>query len=110
MKKLSILVLLVAVSSCATQSAQHHNDDWYGIDKLAHFGASAAIAASVTNYKESHGNRGCSAARIGFGVSVGIGAAKELYDKNIKRTFWSWEDITWDIVGASVGSLVASNC
>lgn len=107
-------LLCCLLTACATPSMHHaivnHNDDWFGVDKLAHFGASAAIAASVTNYRESHGSSGCDAARTGFAITMTIGAGKELYDKNIKRTFWSWEDLTWDMMGGIVGSLAAADC
>lgn len=119
MVKSALLVLSLLVCACASQStphlhahqvSEHPKDDWYGIDKLAHFSVSAAIAAGVTNYKERHGSSGCAAARMGFAITLSIGAGKELYDKKIKKTFWSWEDMTWDAIGATVGSLAAADC
>jgi putative lipoprotein len=98
-------------SACAIQAPQHSKpDNWIGVDKLAHFTASAVIAAAVTNYQQRHGSGDCEAARIGFTVSLAVGASKEYYDKTVKRTRWSWKDFTWDVIGSGVGSLAAADC
>jgi putative lipoprotein len=108
MKLILALLLSILCFGCANQKAR--NNDWYGIDKAAHFGISAAVAASVTNYAESRGKQPCHAAGIGLSVSLAVGASKEWYDKQIKKTFWSWEDLTYDLLGGSIGALAASNC
>ena len=105
------ITVAVICTACAVQPHKPlPPDNWFGEDKLMHFGASAAIAAAVTNYKQHHGSSGCEAARIGFSVSLAIGAAKETSDKYIKRTYWSLKDFTWDVLGASVGTLAAGHC
>ena len=42
----------------------------------------------------------------GFGLSVIIGFAKELFDKYIRHTKFDWVDISADIVGAFIGILL----
>jgi uncharacterized protein YfiM (DUF2279 family) len=47
---------------------------------------------------------------IGVGVTLAIGAAKESYDKHIKRTYYSPRDMVWNIIGSSVGAMIATGC
>lgn len=108
---MSVMPLVLLCAACAAQPERPlPPDNWFGQDKLTHFGASAAIAAAVTNYKQHHGSSGCEAARIGFSVSLAVGAAKEYRDKYVKRTYWSLKDFAWDVLGSSVGTLVAADC
>jgi len=111
--RLIMLCLLIGViaAGCAVQPGKAPPpDNWFGKDKLAHFGVSAAMAAALTNYKKQHGSSDCEAARIGISVSLAVGAAKETYDKYIKRTYWSLKDFTWDVLGSSIGAMAASGC
>ena len=113
MRQLTSFLLLVGIIAFLAGCATQHGgvNDWYGKDKVAHFGISAALAAATTNYIESRDEKhGCKPAWIGFSTSIAIGAAKESYDKNVKKTRWSWEDFSYDVLGATVGSLAASDC
>jgi len=85
-------------------------DRWFAGDKYAHFLVSAAISSAVTQGAIENGQNKCDAARVGFTVTLTIGAGKELYDKYKKKTFYSYKDMTWDLLGSAVGSLGASNC
>lgn len=79
-------------------------------DKKQHFFVSAALGAAGAAVARDHGAPPCEAARIGITFTVAIGAGKEFYDLNYKRTHWSWRDLFWDAAGATVGSLLASGC
>ena len=108
---MKIILLLLSLSvgfGCASQSTLRN--EWLGADKVLHFGISTALAAAVTRHELNRGRSDCDARRIGFTVSISAGALKELYDKKIKKTFWSFEDMGWDLLGATVGSVAASDC
>ena len=71
-------------------------------DKVLHLGGSYAIASTTTQFAQWKGATPKQAFWIGFGVSVGVGAAKEIYD--IKHGTPVWEDFAANFVGASIGA------
>ena len=70
-------------------------DSWHGLDKRQHFAGSAVLAYSFSEVMSPN---------AAFLTTVGIGAAKELYDKQHpdKHTA-SYKDFVWDVAGAYVG-------
>jgi putative lipoprotein len=101
------LLVSFAMAGC---SPLEPRDEWTGKDKLYHATVSAAIAFAATRAAHNHGHDDCDAARIGFSVALAAGAAKELSDRYVKGTYWSWKDFTYDIVGSALGSLAGSPC
>lgn len=82
-------------------------DPWLGRDKMLHAGLSAAIAAggyalSVPLVEPRPARAAC-----GVGLSLTLGAAKELYDLAGHGTP-SARDFTWDVLGALTGAGVAA--
>lgn len=70
-------------------------DNWIAKDKAQHFTGSAVIAYSLTEVMSP---------TKAFITTVGIGAAKELYDyKNPDKHTASYKDFIWDVAGAYVG-------
>ncbi len=108
LKTLGICSLLFLMAGCA--SLGRDDDQWFGKDKAAHFVTSAAIGAAVAHESVERGHTNCHAALIGVGVALTIGAAKESYDKHIKRTHYSVRDMVWNIIGSSMGVLLATDC
>jgi putative lipoprotein len=102
----SSIILVSSISGCATSAA--HHDAWFGKDKFYHFTAAAAIGAGSTAIAKNSGMPESDAAIIGVSVAVGAGAGKELYDQQIKETFWSWKDMFWNVVGGMTGSFAVS--
>lgn len=93
--------LLLLAPGCA--SFRHADDPWWGADKARHFTASFALAAGATMaLAPSTGED--EAAVAGFSATLAAGAGKEFYDRNIKRTYFSGKDLTWDLLGALLGS------
>lgn len=102
MRPLRLLVvplLLLFTSGCAHLA----NDSWTGKDKAQHFIASAAFAAAGTAYGEHQDWSEARSRSIGLMFSIGLGAAKELYDSREGGTGWSWKDFAWDVAGAVTG-------
>ncbi|MBF1996308.1 YfiM family lipoprotein [Serratia symbiotica] len=79
------------------------NDNWTGKDKVQHFIASAAMAAAGSAYGTHQNWNEARCRSFGLAFSIGIGAAKELYDSRAGGTGWSWKDFAWDVSGAAAG-------
>ena len=87
---------------CAT--VNHPDDNWFARDKAYHFAAASAIGAGATFMAGSED----AAPVIGVGVAMSFGAGKELYDREVKKTYWSWKDLAWDLAGAVAGAAAAA--
>jgi len=67
-------------------------------DNLLHLMASYIISSLVFKYTRSK--------RLAFLVSITIGIVKEIYDAEIKKTYFSWSDIFYDLIGTLLGLLL----
>lgn len=88
-------------------SSSASGDDWFGVDKAKHFGASALIAGggyglAAPFFKESR----LPPLLIGAGLGLAAGVTKELYDLS-GHGHASWKDLTWDALGVGVGLALA---
>jgi putative lipoprotein len=83
------------------------DDTWFGHDKAKHLFATAAISATATTIAAQDRDRD-EAAAIGFGTAMAVGLGKEAYDLHVKETCWSWRDLAWDALGASLGATLAA--
>ena len=97
-------VALLLVNRAHAQ--QQDTDPWFGRDKALHFAASASIAvvvyAGASFQTESRLKRAVAASS----VALSAGIAKELWDLSGHGDA-SWRDLTWDVIGATTGTLVA---
>ena len=59
---------------------------------------------AVTLATRDHGLSKTAAPVFGFAMALGAGAGKEWYDQNVKKTYWSWKDFAWDLVGGAGGA------
>mgnify|MGYP004711999249 FL=1 len=97
--RLIFSALILGCSGCT----YYANDAWTGKDKAEHFVGSAVLAAAGTAYGDHQGWNEARSRSFGLMFSVGLGAAKELYDSRAGGSGWSWKDFTWDIAGAAAG-------
>lgn len=104
------LLFVILLGGCATPPVNHQEDNWFSRDKYAHFLISTAASAALAKNAKNNGHEDCDAALIGFSITLSIGAAKESYDKRIKKTLYSTHDIVWDAAGSLLGSMAASGC
>ena len=94
-------------TSTAARAADTDSDPWFGHDKLLHFEATSTLAlvgyagASLTT--EDRPTRLTLSLALPFAAGIG----KELWD-GTGRGDASWRDLTWDIVGAASGALLAT--
>ena len=84
----------------------HAEDDWLGPDKLLHFGAATALAGGGYAASSLVFDPKLARAAAGFGIAVGLGAAKEGVDA-LGYGDPSGKDFAWDVAGALVGSALA---
>lgn len=82
-------------------------DRWFGPDKAKHFAVTAALGAA---FVDSSNDRDCDNVAVSISAVMLIGSGKELYDKNVKHTYFSYKDMLWNFLGSSFGALAASNC
>lgn len=107
MRGISTIVVIALLSACSPIPAK--DDPWTSPDKFQHGAISAVIGVAATSAARADMND-CDAFRTGMSVTVGIGAAKEWIDQDIRHKGWSWRDLAWDVAGGTIGSLLASQC
>jgi len=84
--------------------------EWLGRDKVMHVTASAFV--TCWNYGVSCdilGNSHRNSVYFSISLTTLFGAGKEFSDKKHKRTKWSWQDFTYDLVGISCGLILINN-
>jgi putative lipoprotein len=94
--------ILLALAGCATVPVAQ--DPWLGPDKAKHFGISAVLAGATTAVAVNNGLSDGEACGVGARADVRRRAGKETYDARIKKTFWSWRDLAWGLIGGLAGS------
>lgn len=90
MNKLLLVLALVAPLTYAEDLSPKK-------DKLMHFGFSTAISGAATIVSEDW--------RVGFGVCMGVGLAKEIHDE-ISYGGFSGADLAYDAAGCALGAFV----
>jgi len=78
------------------------------LDKAYHFAAGALIGAGVTALVNGDELSDVEAGARGTGAAVIAGAGKEWFDRDARKTYWSWKDLAWDLLGGLAGSFVAA--
>jgi len=71
---------------------------WTASDKELHFASALAISASFRAADRSQA--------ASFGIAVGVGTLKELFDGAVRGRGASWKDLVVDIAGAAAGFLI----
>jgi len=82
-------------------------ESWLGDDKQKHFLVSAAMGAGITAAASS-GMDTEEAVAAGILSTTGVGVIKEWHDSEVKKTCFSWKDLVWNFIGASMGATMAA--
>lgn len=98
-------LLLLLTTGCA--SFRHPDDPWWGPDKAKHFASSFAVAAGTTMALASSTGED-QAMTAGIGTTMALGTGKELYDRDIKHTYFSGKDLAWDLIGSLLGGFAGA--
>ena len=99
MRYLIILLLILSIDVDAQNLNLYAFDD-----KQLHMGATYVISSVTTAYVFKKTQNKKKAMWIGFGVGMGVGIAKELYD--IEHGNCEAGDLLADFIGSSLGCLV----
>ncbi len=99
MKYLITLILFLNISLSAKDLRLYKYED-----KQLHLGATYVISSVATAYVFKKTQDKKRAMWIGFGVGMGVGIAKELYD--IEHGNPETGDLIADVVGSALGSFV----
>jgi uncharacterized protein YfiM (DUF2279 family) len=102
-----IFALIVLQTGCAGFRFCERDEPWLGTDKGKHFAASALIGGGATAIANQSTDTD-EAVLIGISAAVAAGVSKEYYDVYHKKTCFSWKDLVWDFIGASVGVSAAA--
>ena len=76
---------------------------------MKHFTATTIISYATAQHEREQ-FRDCRAAGRGILFTMSIGAGKETFDKYIKKTHWDWEDMTWNLIGSTLGAGMGAHC
>ncbi|OTA18779.1 outer membrane lipoprotein [Xenorhabdus beddingii] len=99
----NILIISPLLLNTSCSNIRQANDNWTGKDKAQHFLFSAVVTAAGNAYGERQNWGHRESAQFGVLLSIGLGAAKELYDSRPSGTGWSWHDIAYDVAGTIAG-------
>ena len=102
-----LVLLCIGIDACALQSPAKPIQ-WQE-DKIKHFTATSVISYSAATHEREE-YRDCPAAGRSILFTMSIGAGKETYDVFIKKTFWDWEDMTWNLIGSTFGASLGAHC
>ncbi|MDO9578298.1 MAG: hypothetical protein Q7J16_10475 [Candidatus Cloacimonadales bacterium] len=103
--KFIIIILLLSFISCLPAE-----NPWLGRDKVAHFTTSAFL--TYWNFGMSRdilqaGRDNSLILSVNFTALLGI--SKEVSDKYIVKSEWSWHDIAYDAAGICAGLILINN-
>ena len=99
-----MLTLALLLSAAGAQAQA--DDPWLGRDKLLHFSLSVGISGASYAASLPLFDAPWQRALFAAGVTLGLGAGKELYDATGHGDA-SWRDFTWDVLGCALGVGVA---
>lgn len=103
----SIVLLTSLLTACANLPETGQQDRWFGADKAKHFAVSTALGAA---FVDSSSDRDCNRVALSISAVMLIGTGKEFYDQEVKRTYFSYKDMLWNLLGSSIGAMSVSDC
>jgi uncharacterized protein YfiM (DUF2279 family) len=85
-------------------------DKWLGWDKFGHFFISGFLSgSSYSIYHKSFNNDKESSVYFASTITLSLGFGKELSDMKKPQNKFSYKDLVCDLMGISLGLIVASN-
>ncbi len=84
-------------------------DKWIAWDKLEHLGISVFFSATLYNVSHDfYYNDRRSSLCLSSGLTFSLGLGKEFYDRKVRRTKFSYKDLTADVLGIGLGLWIAT--
>ncbi len=106
---IKVMLLIITLSLLIVSTLQARSP-WLGKDKAMHFLTSAYL--TYWSYGISHDILGETENRslvLSVSLTTFLGAGKELSDKHIKKTRWSWYDMAYNGAGIVFGVILIKN-
>jgi len=104
-----LIILTVVFAAGPSLAGGNNSDNWFGKDKIQHFGYSAFLSGGSFIVANRHfDNEENDSGAIGIGIAVSLGAAKEAIDYRRPGQTSSYKDFIWDVAGALAGALLVS--
>lgn len=86
------------------------SDNWFAKDKLKHFAISTFYSGAIAVTANRHFNlKESKSLTIGVGITISLGAGKEIYDRSKPKETSSIKDFIWDLAGAITGAVIAGS-
>ncbi len=87
---------------------EENADSWLGVDKALHVTGSMIVMAAISiNLQRQAAYSRPKALRVGFGFTFALGTAKEIWDGSKADNYFSYKDLTANIIGACLGAFLA---
>ena len=103
MKRLLIAAIILTLALPAQAS-------WTGRDKVAHFLGSAYLCYWQRGlWQDAADLKQGKSITLAVSLTGILGAGKELSDKHLGTTGWSWEDLVYDCAGIAAGLILINN-
>ncbi len=104
--EVSAAAVIIGLVSTGCVTTDPRGDDWFGRDKAWHFAVGGAISAGTVAAARRNDVPDAESMVWGVGVTMTMGAGKELYDVHVRKSYWSWRDMTWNLAGSLLGGLI----
>ncbi|MCP4631614.1 MAG: hypothetical protein GY855_01715 [candidate division Zixibacteria bacterium] len=102
---LAVIVIIIMILPQNTEAS----DDWFGKDKLKHFGLSAFYTIFTYKVAENHFKYSQQESqKFAIGFTFTLGLSKELYDSKHPKETASLKDLIADILGITAGIYIAT--
>ncbi len=88
---------------------KHSEDPWISADKFEHLFGSALFSGCGYLILKMHNNDENQSLIASIGVTICLGASKEIYDHYSPGKKASWKDFVVDIIGATLGAFIAQS-
>ncbi len=84
-------------------------DSWLGVDKALHVTGSMIFMAAVSiNLQRRAAYSRPKALCVGFGLTFALGTVKEIWDGSKSDNYFSYKDLTANIIGTCIGAFLMS--
>jgi uncharacterized protein YfiM (DUF2279 family) len=98
---------LLCETTISAQQQKSHGDRWFGRDKGLHFVGSMISTVAVGKTSQTFFDQSKEQSlKIGVGFTFALGLGKEVWDSTKKNNKFSYKDLTADILGILMGSVL----
>ncbi len=97
---MTLLTLFIILHGYPKDTIKIRHDSWVAKDKALHFSISFIAYSGFEALFKGRGVQ--EPENKAIYLTIGLGIAKEIYDKFVKKTYFSWRDLISDIAGLTL--------